>query len=213
MSVTAPPPQADRGDPEALIEEAWQRARRRRRRRRIAAITGVVIVGIGVLAWMARSDGSTGANDRAKRSPAPAFSGKTPRYLYTRAVVASRGPATLAGVTMVENWVGNDGTWRLRETMPARAPGSLDMVVSGDGLVPPQANATAAVNGAPTNMRDPGDGLFTARDLESLPTNVPGLKTRLERAVTAQQLRNLDAYVGAGRHARTAQAVAAGVPG
>ena len=88
------------------------------------------------------------------------------------------------------------------------------MVVSGDGLFPPQANATAAINGAPTNMRDPGDGLFTARELDALPTNVSALKARLEQAVIALQLRNLDAYVGPGPHrSRTAQAIAAGVPG
>ena len=204
MSVTAPPPSAQRGDPEALIEEAWQRARCRRRRRRIATITGAVIVGIGVLACLALSNGSTAANDRAKRPPTLAPSGKTGRYLYTRAVVAPRGPATLAGVTTIENWVGSDGTWRLRETLPGRAAGSLDMLVSGDGLLPPQANATASLDGAPINDRDPGDGLFTARDLESLPTNVSALKARLEHAVIAQQLRNLDAYVGPGPH-RAAQ--------
>lgn len=207
MSVTASPPPTQRGDPEALIEEAWQRARRRRRRRRLAAITGLLIVGIGALAWMALSNGSTAADDRANRPPPPALTGKTARYLYTRAVVAARGSAagrSPAGETTVENWVGSDGTWRLRETLPRRAAGSIDMVVSGDGLFPPQANATAATNGAPTNMRDPGDGLFTARQLDALPTNVSALKAQLQQAVIALQLRNLDAYVGPGPH-RAAQ--------
>ncbi len=52
----------------------------------------------------------------------------------------------------------------------------------------------------PINPRDPGDGLFTARELDSLPVSVPALKARLEQAVIAQELRNLDAYVVPGPH-------------
>ena len=208
MTVTAPPNGVERGDPEALIGEAWYRARRRRQR--TAALIGVVLVSVVALSWAALSDdGTRGPIPGAQSGELPVRRG-TVRYLYTRAIVATaeRPVSGLsAGGTTIENWVGSDGSWRLRETVAGGAPGSLDVIVSGDGLLPPQANATAAFNGVPTNLRDPGDGLFTARELNSLPLTIPALKRRLERAVTALELRNLDAYVSPGprRAARLAR--------
>jgi len=202
MSVTAPPRAPELGDPEALIEEAWHRARGRRRRQRIAGFAGLVLVSVVALAWAAFSPG--GKSGRGRRAPSAALAAGrgTVRYLYTRTFDTSPQHATLGsrGRVTIENWVGGDGSWRLRETVPGRAPGSIDVIVSGDGLLPPQANATAAFNGAPTNPHDPGDGLFTARQLASLPLHVPALRARLEQAVTAQELRNLDAYVLPGPH-------------
>jgi hypothetical protein len=198
MSIIAPGPRTDRVDPEALIEEAWQRAHRRRRRR-IAALIGLLLVAVTAVAWAALAGGGTsGRAHRAGSAAGPAVRRGAVGYLYTRAVFASAQHAVFgapAGGVTIENWVGSDGSWRLRETVPGSAPGSLDVVVSGDGLLPPQANAKAAFNGVPVNMRDPDDGLFTARELDSLPVRVSALRARLEQAVIAQELRNLDAYV------------------
>jgi hypothetical protein len=80
------------------------------------------------------------------------------------------------------------------------APGSLDVVMAGDGLLPPQTNAYGAFNGVPFNPHDPGDGLFTASQLASLPTDPSALATRLQQAVAAEDLRNLNAYLGSGPH-------------
>jgi hypothetical protein len=77
------------------------------------------------------------------------------------------------------------------------------MIAGGDDLFPPQANASADINGAMTNIRDPGDGLFTGRQLQALPTSPAQLRTILERAVTAQVERNLNAYVGPGPQHRS----------
>ena len=199
MSVTSPAPEAERGDPEALIEEAWQRARQRRRRRWIAAITGLVVVCGGVLACIGLSHSHTARRDPVGRSPALTSGSTTGHYLYTRAsFTPPAGYGSSAYAATIENWVGSDGTWRLRETVPGRAPGSIDLIVRGDGLLPPQANAGGALNGAPINQENPGDGLFTARQLNSLPTSVAMLQVRLEQAVTAQELRNLNAYVKPG---------------
>jgi hypothetical protein len=101
----------------------------------------------------------------------------------------------LLGRETVETWIGVDGSWRVRTIEPAAPSQSVDMVAGGDGLFPPQANATTSVNGVPTNMRDPGDGLFTYAQVRSLPIDVARLRARIERAVRAQAERNVDAYV------------------
>jgi hypothetical protein len=80
---------------------------------------------------------------------------------------------------------------------------SSDVIVAGDGLFPPQANATSSVvGGAMTNARDPGDGVFTYRQMHSLPTSVPALRARIEQAVSAQTERNVNANVPPGKHHR-----------
>jgi hypothetical protein len=119
----------------------------------------------------------------------------------TPAVIsAGTGSGVPGRLVTVENWVGTDGSWRLRETELGGAPGSLDVVVTGDGLLPPQTNAYGAFDGVPFNPHDPGDGLFTASQLASLPTNSSALAIRLQQAVAAEDLRNLNAYLGPGPH-------------
>jgi hypothetical protein len=119
----------------------------------------------------------------------------------TPAVIsAGTGSGVPGRLVTVENWVGTDGSWRLRETELGGAPGSLDVVVTGDGLLPPQTNAYGAFDGVPFNPHDPGDGLFTASQLASLPTNSSALAIRLQQAVAAEDLRNLHAYLGPGPH-------------
>jgi hypothetical protein len=73
-------------------------------------------------------------------------------------------------------WIGVDGSWRVRTVALAVPSQSVDMVAGGDGLFPPQANATASFNGASTNIRDPGDGLFTYGQVRSLPIDVARLR-------------------------------------
>ncbi len=79
---------------------------------------------------------------------------------------------------------------------------SSDTIIGGDGRFPPQANATGSYDGVPFNARDPGDGLFTHHQLQLLPTNVAGLRSRIKAAVAAQTDRNLNAYVLPGKHHR-----------
>ncbi|MBV9422451.1 MAG: hypothetical protein JOZ98_06055 [Solirubrobacterales bacterium] len=76
------------------------------------------------------------------------------------------------------------------------------MIIGGDGLFPPQANATWSVNGIMTNGRDPGDGLFTYPQLQALPTKIGALRDLIQRAVRPQAERNLDHYVLPGPHHR-----------
>jgi hypothetical protein len=204
--VTTQTPAPLQEDPEALIEEARDRARRRRRRQRRAVLAATALVALAVVAVVIASGGI--ARDRAAGGAGVAGSGETSggvRYLYTRAVVPPNDLAIpgleVAGGT-VETWVGSDGSWRERATMPAGRPGSVDMIIAGDGLFPPQANATSSFDGALTNPRDPGDGLFTAQQLRTLPTSTTALTARLEQALGAQERRNLYAYVRPGPRRR-----------
>lgn len=203
--VTTQTPVPLREDPEALIEQAWDRARRRRRQRR-AVLAGAALVVLTVVAVVIATGGV--ARDRAAGGAGVAGSGGTSggvRYLYTRAVVPPNDFAVpglaVAGGT-VETWVGSDGSWRERATMPAGRPGSVDMIIAGDGLFPPQVNATGSFDGALINARDPGDGLFTAEQLRTLPTSTTSLTARLEQALGAQERRNLYAYVRPGPRRR-----------
>ncbi len=97
------------------------------------------------------------------------------RYWYTRTVVAAGAPvigsAEPSGRETIETWIGTDGTWRQRVIEPSNASASSDAVIGGDGLFAPQANATGTVNGVAINNRNPGDGLFTPSELQSLPTS------------------------------------------
>jgi hypothetical protein len=201
LSATAPPQSPSRGDVEALIEEAWQHARRRQRRRRVAVLAGVGLAALIVLVWTAVSDvGATRQGSTARAGSTAGVRGVL-RFRCTRAVIsAGTGSGVPGRLVTVENWVGTDGSWRLRETELGGAPGSLDVVVTGDGLLPPQTNAYGAFDGVPFNPHDPGDGLFTASQLASLPTNSSALAIRLQQAVAAEDLRNLNAYLGPGPH-------------
>ena len=128
------------------------------------------------------------------------------RYWYTRTVVAAGAPvigiAQPSGRETIETWIGTDGTWRQRAIELSNASVSSDEVIGGDGLFPPQANANGSVNGVAINNRNPGDGLFTWRELQSLPTSTTALRSRIERAVAAQTTRDLNDYVLPGRHHR-----------
>ncbi|HWF74326.1 MAG TPA: hypothetical protein VG186_13335, partial [Solirubrobacteraceae bacterium] len=151
--------------------------------------------------WTAVSDGGATRHGSAGRTGGAARVHGLPRYRYTRAVISAGPGSGLPGTSVtVENWVGADGSWRLRETLLGGAPGSLDVVMAGDGLLPPQTNAYGAFDGVPFNPHDPGDGLFTAIQLASLPTSTSALATRLQQAVVAEDLRNLNAYLGPGPH-------------
>ena len=201
VSATAPPrtPQPDEID--ALIEEAWRHARHRQRRRRAAVAAGVGLAVLVALVWAAVSDGGRARHDPAAGVRGVAGAHATTSYRYTRAIIsASPNSGLAARSTTVENWVGTDGSWRLRETTPGHAPGSLDVVIAGDGLLPPQTNATGAFDGVPFNPRDPGDGLFTTGQVAALPSDAGALGARLRQAVTAEDLRDLAAYLGHGQH-------------
>jgi hypothetical protein len=203
VTATAPPHSPRRDDAEALIEEAWQHARRRQRRRRAAILAGIGLAAALALVWAAVSDGGAAPRDSAGRAGGAADARGRTRYRYTRALISSgmgAGAAASPGPVTIENWVGTDGSWRLRATVPGSGPGSLDVVMAGDDLLPPQTNASGSFDGVPFNSRNPGDGLFTSSQVASLPTDAGALASALRRAVTAQDLRNLDAYLGPGRH-------------
>lgn len=203
MSATAPPQSPPQEDVEALIEEAWQHARRRQRRRRVAVLAGAGLVALVALVWAAVSDGGAARHGSAGRAGGAA-GGRLPQYRYTRAaILAAAGSGLPRRSVTVENWVGTDGSWRLRETVLGGGPGSLDVVTTGDGLLPPQTNTYGAFDGVPFNPHDPGDGLFTDKQLASLPTDPSALATRLTQAVAAEDLRNLNAYLGPGPHTPT----------
>lgn len=205
MSATAPPQSPPQEDVEALIEEAWQHARRRQRRRRVAVLAAAGLAALAVLVWAAVSDGGAARHGSAGRARGGAAGGRgLPQYRYSRATIsAGAGSGLPRRSVTVENWVGTDGSWRLRETVLGGAPGSLDVVMAGDGLLPPQTNAYGAFDGVPFNPHDPGDGLFTAGQLASLPTDPSALAARLQQAVAAEDLRNLNAYLGPGPHTAT----------
>jgi hypothetical protein len=76
----------------------------------------------------------------------------------------------------------------------------------GDGLFPAQLQFYG------TGFRDIGDGLFTYRQLRSLPTRAVLLRARLERAQTALLHREINAAVPAGKrhHELVARSGAAG---
>jgi hypothetical protein len=201
VTVTAPsrPPRPD--ELQALIEEAWQHARRRRRRRIRLALLVAGMVGIGgAVDTIGSADGGRSLTGGSRPTGAAVRVGGLPvRYWYTRTVVAAG--ATVIGIAepsareTIETWIGTDGTWRQRVIEPSNASASSDAVIGGDGLFPPQANATGTVNGVAINNRNPGDGLFTWSELQSLPTSTTALRGRIGRAVAAQTTRDLNDYV------------------
>jgi len=208
VTVTAPsrPPRPD--ELQALIEEAWQHARRRRRRRIRLALLLAGLVGIGgAVDVIGSADGGRSLTGGSRPSVAAVpGAGLRVRYWYTRTVAAAGAPvigiAEPSGRETIETWVGTDGTWRQRAIEPSNAGASSDAVIDGDGLFPPQANATGSANGVAINNRNPGDGLFTSSELQSLPTSTTALRSRIERAVAAQTTRDLNEYVLPGRHHR-----------
>jgi hypothetical protein len=136
------------------------------------------------------------------------------QYWYTRSVIAGRvplpiakpgtapgqvtrapGPAWYISRVSVENWIGGDGTLRVRtiplsarfasaadrarwlaaeHRLPASPPS--DAIVAGDGWFPPQLASTGP---------DAGDGLFSYSQLQSLATSPDALRQQIERAQTA----------------------------
>ena len=208
MTVTAPPRPPEPDELQALIEEAWQHARRRRRRRiRIALlVAGIVAIG-GVVDAIGSADGGRSLTGGSRPSGAAVTRAGLPvRYWYTRTVVAADAPvigiAQPSGRETIETWIGTDGIWRQRAIELSNASVASDAVIGGDGLFPPQANANGSVNGVAINPRNPGDGLFTWRELQSLPTSTAALRSRIEPAVAAQTTRDLNDYVLPGRHHR-----------
>jgi hypothetical protein len=145
------------------------------------------------------------------------------QYWYTRMIYSGRSPLpifprimpsghTLGNPPLVwfltresaETWIGLDGTLRERHIelarrfasaadragwLAARQPppkiGASDSITAGDGWFPPQ------LSGA---LGDPGDGLFSYRQLLSLPTEVSALRARIERALAAFQARRQRAF-------------------
>jgi hypothetical protein len=208
MTVSAPPRPPEPDELQALIEEAWQHARRRRRRRiRVALlVAGIVAIG-GVVDAIGSADGGRSLTGGSRPSGAAVTRAGLPvHYWYTRTVVAAGAPvigiAQPSGRETIETWIGTDGIWRQRAIEPSNASVSSDAVIGGDGLFPPQANANGSVNEVAINPRNPGDGLFTWRELQSLPTSTTILRSRIERAVAAQITRDLNDYVLPGRHHR-----------
>lgn len=200
MTVEAPPRLPDRDELQALIEEARRRARRRRHRR-LWMLAALIIVGMAIYVAVGRG-GSGRSGARGSGTAGLGVESASPRsaeYWYTRTVVAAHQPLIGMAVPLasetIETWIGADGAWRRRAIEPSDRSLSSDMIIGGDGLFPPQANATWSVNGMMTNGRDPGDGLFTYRQLESLPTSISALRDLIQRAVRAQAERDLDHYV------------------
>jgi hypothetical protein len=76
------------------------------------------------------------------------------------------------------------------------------MLARGYDRFPPQPNATPDVGGALRNVDNPGDGLFTYRQLQSLPADVTRLRARIIRAVRAQAERNVETVVHPGPRRR-----------
>jgi hypothetical protein len=207
VTVATPPRPSGPDELEALIEEAWQHARRRRRRIRIALLLAGSVALAGAIA-IGTADSGGSVSPGVRRSGAATDRSRQPavRYWYTRTTVPAGVPvmgiAVPSGRAIIETWIGTDGTWRQRVSEPATPGASSDAIIGGDGLFPPQANATGSNNGVPFNARDPGDGLFTYRQLQSLPTTVPALRSRIQRAVAAQTERDLNAYVLPGKRHR-----------
>jgi hypothetical protein len=163
--------------------------------------------------------GSTGAfwytrTITASRGPLPVV----PRVM---PVGEKPGPVPLVYFdvgTSSETWIGRDGTVRQRtvvltrrfaspadrrrwvaahQTLPGGSDGS-DQISAGDDLFPATANAPSSEPG------DPGDGLFSYRQLLGLPPAPGPLAVRLERAESALNLRELNTYVRPGpAHRRT----------
>lgn len=211
MSTTAPPRPPRLEDPEALIEEAWERTYRRRRRVRIAVALiplllmafGVVIVGFVF-----------GASNAQRVGPTPPTSNVRAgivRYWYTRSLVTAGDDAVfnspMTDGSMLETWIGSDGSWRQRIISPGRARIASDTTIGGDGLLPPQVKVDDDVDGVRTDLRNPGDALFTAAQVQHLPTRVVSLRERIARAVGALEQRDLQAWVlpGPGREQRIAR--------
>jgi hypothetical protein len=125
--------------------------------------------------------------------------------------------------TSTETWVGQDGTIRQRtltlsrrfataadrrrwnaadQRLPDGTQGG-DSVIAGNGEFPVSANVPAV---QPT---DPGDGLFSYRQLLTLPLTTAKLRARLVHAEIALTRRELDSYVRPGpRHAQTVSILA-----
>lgn len=103
----------------------------------------------------------------------------------------------------IETWIGLDGTlrdqqtqlsarfasaadrarWRAaKQTFPQGFGGTSDSITVGDGRFPPQLSG---------GLQNPGDGLFSYRQLISLPTSVAQLRVRIEQAQAALQARLL----------------------
>ncbi|HUA48654.1 MAG TPA: hypothetical protein VMA77_25705 [Solirubrobacteraceae bacterium] len=207
MTVSTPPRPPRRQDPDALIEEAWQRTRQRRRRRLRLALLAALFVALAAAVTIRIAGGGLISGGGGSSSGAAARGVSSPgRYWYTRTIVPAGAPvigiAVPSAHAIVETWIGTDGTWRQRLTVPSDPGEASDTIIGGDGLFPPQANATGSTNGVPFNPRDPGDGLFTYRQLQLLPTSTVALRSRIARAVVAQTERDLNAYVLPSRNHR-----------
>ncbi len=173
----------------------------------LAAI--VVIASGGVTPSAARALADAARASRASATPILAsgeywytrtiFSTITPFPLPPRVIRPGTNPApTLIAVNLrqsVETWIGRDGTIRQRQTTlserfadaaarrrwlasgePLPHFGSSDSVSSGDGWFPPQYGGGGG---------DVGDGLFSYRQLLTLPASTRALRSRIERAQAA----------------------------
>jgi hypothetical protein len=208
VTVSAPTCPPLREDPEALIEEAWQRARQRRRRRMRLALLAALFVALAAAVAIVIADGGDRTSRGGGSSSGAAVRGvfRPGRYWYTRTIVSAGAPVIAIAVpsarAILETWIGTDGTWRQRVTVPSEPAEASDTIIGGDRLFPPQANAIGSDDGVAFNPRDPGDGLFSYRQLQTLPTSTVALRSRIARAVAAQTERDLNAYVLPGRNHR-----------
>ena len=181
-----------------------------------AACTAAAVAAI-VLASGSVAPSAAQALDGAATAAAsgPARSLRPGQYWYTRTVDSTDlpmpivsagippGRAKLPTVTVdlrqsLETWIGIDGTIRQRAVtlssrfvspaarrrwlasgQPLPTFGESDSVTGGAGWFPPQSSG----------FGDLGDGLFSYRELVSLPTGVPRLRAAIERAQTALQRR------------------------
>jgi hypothetical protein len=187
MVVQTPPGRPYTPDPEieaGVIEDA--RARQRSHRRiglLIAAIVAVIVaIAVVIAAAVRLSTGRAGSVEPTSNVARLSSSGD--RYWYTRTLVP-------ASHVVIETWIGLNGTVRRRELAVSGSRGTVvqDWVVTGLPSFPWQAN------GSPS---DPGDSLFSYRQLLALSTAPARLAAALEDAEAAYTTRDLDAYVQPG---------------
>lgn len=126
-------------DPEALIEEAWERTRRRRRRQCAAVAVTLVCAAVGVGIAHGSLTGRSAAGGRPRAGAGAGTVRVGGDYWYTRAVLSDREPLPIVPRIMrvgqkpgpvplvyfnvrmsIETWIGQDGTVRQRQLQLSR---------------------------------------------------------------------------------------------
>jgi hypothetical protein len=228
LTVIAPARPPEPGELEALIEEARRRARRRRRRHGAVLVLAALTLSASYAFLGRAAQEAADPHTPGPTSPAAAQPSRVGPYWYTRRVALTRVPAWIAPTLTYrgqksrpvwvdvrlsdETWIGVDGTMRDRQVVVSwfatpsdrarwRASGmpplpkfgsDADGLNIGDGLFPPQPQFYAVA-------RHVGDGLFTYRQLLSLPTRAGALRARISHAEVAFLRRGIDATVLPGR--------------